>query len=195
MQQPVPGHSFDGASEPADRGTVDRVPVGAAERDHQPFVPAGEDPPELTAGPLVIGALLGFLMMSRLRRALIVKEAKPLVFPEGPACAEVLIAGEKGGTTAKTVFAGFGVGVLFKLAYQAFGLWKEKPTKVLEWFRGGSVSIEVAPELLGVGYVIGTRIALVMGAGGVLASLVIVPAIKLFGEGLDHPVYPATMLI
>jgi len=144
----------------------------------------------------VLGGLLGILMMIPLRRALIVKEAKTLVYPEGTACAEVLISGEKGGTTAKTVFAGFGMGVFFKLLYQMFGLWKEIPERVFgKWYDGGALSMEVGPELLGVGYIIGTRVAMIMGAGGILSSLVLIPAIKLFGGGLEHPVYPATMLI
>src|SRR5690242_2843830 len=108
----------------------------------------------------VLGGLLGILMMIPLRRALIVKEAKTLVYPEGTACAEVLIVGEKGGTTAKTVFAGFGVGLLFKFCYSALGLWKEIPQRIFgRWYNGGSISVEVAPELLGVGYIIGTRTA------------------------------------
>jgi putative OPT family oligopeptide transporter len=144
----------------------------------------------------LLGGLLGILMMIPLRRALIVKEAKTLIYPEGTSCAEVLISGEKGGTTAKTVFAGFGVGLAFKLAYSAFGLFKEIPERVFgKWYDGGAVAMEVAPELLGVGYVIGTRTSLIMGAGGVLSSLVLIPAIKLFGSGLDKPLAPATTLI
>ncbi|HVE81879.1 MAG TPA: oligopeptide transporter, OPT family, partial [Myxococcales bacterium] len=144
----------------------------------------------------VLGGLLGILMMIPLRRALIVKEHKNLVYPEGTACAEVLIVGEKGGTTAKTVFAGFGVGGLFKFLYSGLKLWKDVPGRELgSWYPGGALSIEVAPELLGVGYIIGTRTAMIMGAGGILSSLVLIPAIKLFGGGLDKPVYPATELI
>src|SRR5467141_2632948 len=78
----------------------------------------------------VLGGLLGILLMIPLRRALIVKEAKTLVYPEGTACAEVLISGEKGGTTAKTVFAGLGVGSLFALCYKAFGFFKDIPEKL-----------------------------------------------------------------
>ena len=144
----------------------------------------------------VLGGLLGILMMIPLRRVLIVKEAKTLIYPEGTACAEVLISGETGGTTAKTVFAGFGVGLFFKFCYSAFALWKEVPQRLFgKWYDGGALAIEVAPELLGVGYIIGTRTALVMGAGGILSSLVLIPAIKLFGGGMDHPLAPATMLI
>ena len=144
----------------------------------------------------VLGGLLGILMMIPLRRALIVREARTLTYPEGTACAEVLIAGETGGTTAKTVFAGLGVGALFAFAYKALGLFKDIPEKLLgRFYEGGSVSLEVGPELLGVGYIIGTRIALVMGAGGVLSALVLTPAIKLFGSAAASPVYPANTLI
>src|SRR5467141_3827665 len=78
----------------------------------------------------ILGGILGILAMIPLRRALIVKEAKTLVYPEGTACAEVLISGEKGGTTAKTVFAGLGVGSLFALCYKAFGFFKDIPEKL-----------------------------------------------------------------
>src|SRR5256885_1514117 len=144
----------------------------------------------------VLGGLLGILLMIPLRRALIVKEAKTLVYPEGTACAEVLISGEKGGTTAKTVFAGLGVGSLFALCYKAFGFFKDIPEKIFgKTYDGGNVSLEVGPELLGVGYIIGTRIALTMGAGGILSSLVLMPAIKLLGNSGTEPIYPATKLI
>ena len=144
----------------------------------------------------VLGGLLGILMMIPLRRALIVKEAKTLVYPEGTACAEVLISGETGGTTAKTVFAGLGVGGLFALGYKGLGLFKDIPEKIFgKWYDGGNLSLEVGPELLGVGYIIGTRIAMIMGAGGILSSLVLMPAIKLFGGGALTPIYPATTLI
>ena len=124
------------------------------------------------------------------------KEAKSLTYPEGTACAEVLISGEKGGTTAKTVFAGLGFGSLFALAYQGFGFFKDTAEKVFgKWYDGGNLSAEVNPALLGVGYVIGTRTSLIMGAGGILASLVLMPAIKLFGSTASAPIYPATLLI
>src|SRR5689334_4096067 len=144
----------------------------------------------------VLGGLLGILMMIPLRRALIVKEAKTLVYPEGTACAEVLISGETGGTTAKTVFAGLGVGGIFALGYKAFGIFKDVPERIFgKAYDGGNLSIEVGPELMGVGYIIGTRIAMIMGAGGILSSLVLMPAIKLFGRSATSPIYPATTLI
>jgi putative OPT family oligopeptide transporter len=144
----------------------------------------------------VLGGLLGVLMMIPLRRALIVKEAKTLVYPEGTACAEVLISGETGGTTAKTVFAGLGVGGVFALGYKAFGFFKDIPERIFgKWYDGGNLSLEVGPELMGVGYIIGTRIAMIMGAGGILSALVLMPAIKLFGGSATRPIYPATTLI
>ncbi|TMA77016.1 MAG: oligopeptide transporter, OPT family [Deltaproteobacteria bacterium] len=144
----------------------------------------------------ILGGLLGILMMIPLRRALIVKEAKTLVYPEGTACAEVLISGETGGTTAKTVFAGLGVGGVFALGYKAFGAFKDIPEKIFgKAYDGGNLSLEVGPELMGVGYIIGTRIAMIMGAGGILSSLVLMPAIKLFGSTATTPIYPATTLI
>ncbi len=145
----------------------------------------------------VLGGLLGILMMIPLRRGLVVKEHGKLAFPEGTACAEVLIAGEKGGTTAKTVFSGFGLGFLFKLLNGDGGLrlFKSIPERTLGFFKGGSVSMECAPELLGVGYIIGPKIASVMCAGGVLAYLVLIPAIAIFGDSLAAPMFPATKLI
>jgi putative OPT family oligopeptide transporter len=149
-----------------------------------------------TALVAVLGGILGTFLMIPIRRAHIVKEAKALTYPEGTACAEVLISGEKGGTTAKTVFAGLGFGSVFALAYQGFGFFKDTAEKVFgKWYDGGNISAEVNPALLGVGYVIGTRTSLVMGAGGILASLVLMPAIKLFGSTASAPIYPATVLI
>lgn len=145
----------------------------------------------------VLGGLLGVLMMIPLRRGLIVHEHGRLAFPEGTACAEVLIAGEKGGTNARTVFAGLGLGFLFKLLNGdgGLGLLKSTPDKSVSFYKGGSISAECSPELLGVGYIIGPRIAGIMFAGGVLAYLVLIPAIRLFGDGQSEPLSPATTFI
>ncbi len=143
----------------------------------------------------ILGGLLGVLMMIPLRRSLIVKEHGTLTYPEGVACAEVLIVGEKGGTSAKTVFTGFGLGLLYKMLNVAMKLWNDVPEKGLAWFKGAAFSTEVSPELLGVGYIIGPRIAMIMLGGGLLSSFVLIPAITLFGSGLTQPLYPATKLI
>ena len=107
----------------------------------------------------VLGGLLGVLMMIPLRYALIVKGHKELVFPEGTACAEVLIVGEKGGTSAKTVFAGFFLGLFYKIINVGSKLWTDVAERGISFFKGAAVSAEVSPELLGVGYIIGPRIA------------------------------------
>src|SRR5258705_6104040 len=127
----------------------------------------------------VLGGLLGILLMIPLRRALIVKEAKTLVYPEGTACAEVLISGEMGGTTAKTVFAGLGVGGIFALGYKAFGVFRDVPEKIFgKAYVGGYLSLDVVSELIGVGYIISTRLTMIMGDGTMLSRLVLMPAIK-----------------
>ncbi len=164
----------------------------------------------------VLGGLLGILMMIPLRRALIVAQHGLLKYPEGTACAEVLKAGASeesraaaseaakreqaalGGaaTSAKTIFAGFGIGLLYKTAMAAFRTWKDTPEKVFgSPFAAASVAAEISPELLGVGYIIGPRIAGIMCAGGVLAYLVLIPMIHYFGANLTTPLAPGTMLI
>jgi len=143
----------------------------------------------------VCGGLMGVLMMIPLRRALIVKEHGNLPYPEGTACAEVLIAGEKGGIHAKTVFQAFGLAFAYKFLMTALKLWVDVPRQVLTWFKSAEIQMEVSPELMGVGYIIGPRIAGFLFAGGCLAYLVLIPAIKLFGETMTTPLYPATKLI
>jgi putative OPT family oligopeptide transporter len=142
-----------------------------------------------------LGGLLGILMMIPLRRGLIVAEHGRLTYPEGTACAEVLIAGERGGAGARLVFGGFAVGAAYKFASAGLRLFSEVPQRALSAFRGGSVACEVAPELLGVGYIIGPRIAGITVAGGVLSYLVLAPAIAFFGGGSAEPIFPAQKLI
>ncbi len=168
----------------------------------------------------ILGGLLGILMMIPLRRALIVKEHGILKYPEGTACAAVLKAGasaddraaaspsaqaeiraaEAAGLGASpgavAIFVGFLVGLGYKAAYAALRLWKDVPEKVFGApFKGGSVSVEVSPELLGVGYIIGPRIGAIMCAGGVLSYLVFMPMIHFFGDGLGAPLSPGKKLI
>src|SRR5271169_4084388 len=125
----------------------------------------------------LLGGALGVLMMIPLRYGLIVKEHGELVYPEGTACAEVLIVGEKGGTSARTVFAGLGIGSLYKFLYSVLKLWKDVPDKAFGFFKGASIGAEVSPELMGVGFIIGPRIGSIMMAGGVLSSWVLIPMI------------------
>ena len=162
----------------------------------------------------VLGGLLGILMMIPLRRALIVQQHGYLKYPEGTACAEVLKAGadeqsraiaiaegtavgsNAAQTGAKTIFMGFGIGLLYKTLMVAFKGWKDTPEKIFGApFKAGSISAEISPELLGVGYIIGPRIASIMCAGGVLAYLVLIPMIKFFGDFAAGPVSPGTIPI
>lgn len=149
----------------------------------------------LTTLIALTGGILGVLMMVPLRRYLIVKEHGVLRYPEGKACAEIIQAGEKGGTSARKVFVGLGVGAGFK-ALQAF-LGGVKGTFAYEFhrFRGASVETDFAPELLGVGYIIGYRTSTMMVAGSLLASFILIPMIVLFGTGLSTPLAPATRLV
>jgi putative OPT family oligopeptide transporter len=165
----------------------------------------------------ILGGLLGILMMIPLRRALIVEQHAVLKYPEGTACAEVLKAGASaesraamsaaarreeaalpGGAamSARTIFAGFGIGLLYKSLMVAFKGWKDVPEKVFGApLKAGSISAEISPELLGVGYIIGPRIASIMCAGGVLAYLVLIPLIKFFGAGIPGPLAPGAIPI
>lgn len=162
----------------------------------------------------VLGGLLGILMMIPLRRALIKDQHGILKYPEGTACAQVLMAGASqesreashigdsasAGDSAthggKIISIGFGLGFLFNTLMLVFKGWKETPTKVFgRPFEGGSISNENNPALLGVGYIIGPRIAGIMFAGGALAYLVLIPLIKFFGSGLTEALAPGTVPI
>ena len=143
----------------------------------------------------IAGGLMGVLMMIPLRRALIVKEHGNLPYPEGTACAEVLIAGERGGIHAKTVFQAFGIAFGYKFLMTALKLWREYPSTVIRSYQSAEVKIEASPELIGVGYIIGPRIAGYLFAGGCLAYVVLMPAIKLFGSAMTEPMFGTTKLI
>ncbi len=141
----------------------------------------------------LVGGILGVLMMVPLRRSLIVQEHGTLPYPEGTACAEVLVAGETGGSLAGKVFAGLGVAFAYKSLMSIFGLWKEQPTAQAghnSSFPNASVSAEITPEYLGVGYIIGPRIAGVLVAGGVLSYLVLIPLITFIGDALPALLKP-----
>ena len=127
----------------------------------------------------IFGGILGTLMMIPLRRSLIVKEHGVLPYPEGTACASVLKAGEKGGEFAKTAFLGLGFAMMYALLQKVFHVIAETPAfmtrQAQKFFPSARVSGEITPEYLGVGYIIGPRIAGVLVAGGVLAWLVLIP--------------------
>src|SRR5687768_8644684 len=160
----------------------------------------------------ILGGLLGILMMIPLRRALIRDQHGLLKYPEGTACAQVLIAGASkesrdaahaGGGEAssddevlhrgKIIAAGFGIGFLYKSVMDVFSAWNPEPGSNLpdRVLKGGSIHLENNPALLGVGYIIGPYISAIMLGGGVLSYLILIPLIKFFGEGLTSPLAPA----
>ena len=160
----------------------------------------------------VLGGLLGILMMIPLRRALIKDQHGILKYPEGTACAQVLMAGaskesreaaHKAGSESSTdeevlhrgkiIAAGFGLGFLYKSVMDVFSAWNPEPGKDLpdNVLKGGSIHLENNPALLGVGYIIGPYISAIMLGGGILSYLILIPLIKYFGEGLSGPLAPA----
>jgi len=146
----------------------------------------------------LVGGTLGVLFMVPLRRALIVQEHGVLPYPEGTAAADVLIAGEKGGNLAKKVFAGLGIATGYKVLMTILGLWKETPIYSAgreSAFPRATVNCDVTPEYLGVGYIIGPKIAGVLVAGGILSQLVLVPLVAIFGDALPTVLKPGTQLI
>lgn len=164
----------------------------------------------------VLGGLLGILMMIPMRRTMIVEQHRELKYPEGTACAEVLKAAATETSRAAAgevrdadsdeardarrrafiIFGGFGLGLLYKVLSISLKLWKDTVNFVFDApLKSGSAGAEISPELLGVGYIIGPRIAMIMAGGGVLSYLLLIPMIKFFGDSLTVPVAPGTMLI
>jgi len=145
----------------------------------------------------LLGGLIGVLMMIPLRHGLIVKEHGRLTYPEGTACADVLIVGERGGTQAKTVFLGFFVGFVYASLNLIARLWSETASFAADFWgklKGGRVAFDVSPPMLGVGYIIGPQVAANMMAGGLLAFVVLVPLVHFFGDSMPTPMYPETQL-
>ena len=134
------------------------------------------------------GGILGVLFMVPLRNALIVKEHATLLYPEGTACADVLLAGEEGGANASTVFSGMGLAAIFKFVVDGLKLLPADVAAAFKSFKG-EIGMEVYPALLGVGYIVGPKIASYMFVGSLMGWMVIIPMICLFGP--DTWMYPA----
>ncbi len=152
----------------------------------------------------LFGGWLGVLFMIPLRRQLIVDEHETLIYPEGTACADVLKAGERGGSFASRVFFGLGIGGVYTLLqnenltrlFPATPNWQPNfDPNGQQILKGAAIRADVTPEYLGVGYIIGIRVAAVMLAGGVFSWLVLMPAIVFFGKHLTGPLYPGTIPI
>ncbi len=143
----------------------------------------------------VVGGLLGVLFMIPLRKYLMVREHGKLPFPEGTACAEVLIAGDTGGEQIRRVMLGVGLGAVYTFLMEGLALWPHRVSWSFRRASGATIGADLKAALLGVGFVIGPRIAGVMLAGGALGWLVLIPMIKLFGEGMQTPIFPAEVPI
>lgn len=152
----------------------------------------GEGAPSLVEISMIAlcGGTLGVLFMVPLRRALIVKEHGVLPYPEGTACAEVLLAGEEGGAKASTVFAGLGIAALYKMIADGFKLFPSEVHYEMKSYKGGGVGMDVLPALFSVGYICGPQISAYMLAGGIASWFVLMPLISLFGG--DMVMFPAT---
>jgi len=145
----------------------------------------------------LLGGILGTLMMIPLRQSLIVKEHGKLPYPEGTACAQVLIVGERGGSSARSLFGGLLFGGLWAYLGRIGHLFAEGPEWVLSkipwkgtlvpFFKGGSISFETNPVLMGTGFIIGWRTSFIMLAGGILSYLVLIPAVQFFGAEMTSP--------
>jgi putative OPT family oligopeptide transporter len=136
------------------------------------------------------GGLLGVLFMVPLRRFLIVQEHRNLPYPEGTAAAQLLIAADAGGTRAKQVFQGLGIGAVYKALLGLAKLWPGEVEIHVPVIPKAQVGIEPTPALIGVGYILGYRVAAIMVAGGLLSWLCVIPLIAHFGQGMDTPMFP-----
>ena len=144
----------------------------------------------------LLGGWLGVLFMIPLRRQLVVKEHGNLAFPEGTACADVLVAGERGGSFASRVFWGLGIGGAYTFLMKTVLAWTEQPEARPKWFPGASFRADITTEYLGVGYIIGPKVSGILFAGGVVSWLLMMPAIKFFGQlSGSTAIYPSTIPI
>jgi putative OPT family oligopeptide transporter len=143
----------------------------------------------------LIGGWLGVLFMIPLRRQLIVQEHGNLIYPEGTACADVLVAGERGGSFASSVFWGLGIGGVYTWLMNSMQMWPIQPEYQPKWLPGASFRAAITSEYLGVGYIIGPKTAGTIFAGGVFSWLVLMPSIRFFGQNVTGPLYPSTIPI
>lgn len=141
----------------------------------------------------LVGGILGVLFMVPLRQALIVEEHGVLPFPEGSACAEVLLAGEEGGSKAGIVFGGLGIAAGYKFLTDGLKIWPSEVGHDISFYKGSSAGLQVLPALAGVGYICGTKISSYMFAGGMLSWFVLMPLLALFGA--DAVIFPGTAAI
>lgn len=143
----------------------------------------------------VVGGIMGVFFITPLRRFLIVEEHGELVFPEAMAAAEVLVAGSVGGSGFKTVSTGIGVGGAYKFISGGLGFWLENTSYTFTSYQGTMIGVDALASLLGVGFIIGTKVSALMFGGGVIAWFALIPMIKFIGIGLTVPIFPGTIPI
>ena len=143
----------------------------------------------------ILGGTLGVLFMIPLRNALIVEEHGILPYPEGMACSEVLLAGEKGGASAKGVFKGLGIAAAYKFIADGLKLFPSEIGYDFKSYKGAGIGIDVLPSLVGVGFICGPKISAYMFGGGILAWFVLMPLIFVFGSQVPDAIFPATTTI
>ncbi|UCC44161.1 MAG: oligopeptide transporter, OPT family [Candidatus Zixiibacteriota bacterium] len=154
----------------------------------------GLNPPLVQmTGLAMLGGLLGILFMIPLRRYLIKEEHDNLPYPEGTACAKVLVASDKGGSGAGNVFLALGIGVAYRICYGILHLWKDKVSLDLPFIDKAQLGIRGAPALLGVGFILGPRIATIMVSGSLISWMVLIPIIAHFGDGFRAPLFPESV--
>jgi len=141
----------------------------------------------------LVGGVLGVLFMVPLRSALIVKEHGTLAYPEGQACAEVLIAGEEGGAKASTVFAGLGIAAVYKFIADGLKVFPSEVAYQIPGYKGAGIGMDVLPALAGVGYICGVKVSSYLFAGGMTAWFILMPLIALFGG--DATLFPANVTV
>ncbi|MEW5701315.1 MAG: oligopeptide transporter, OPT family [Candidatus Zixiibacteriota bacterium] len=153
----------------------------------------GADPKLLSIALLALtGGVLGTVMMIPLRRFLIVREHGSLPYPEGTACARVLVTAEGTGSQAKPLFLGMALGAVYKFCVGFLHLWKEAPRTGIIGLPKAQIGLEATPALLGVGFILGPRIAAVMVAGGAISWVILIPIINWIGMGRTTPLFPET---
>ncbi|MEE9271283.1 MAG: oligopeptide transporter, OPT family [Candidatus Krumholzibacteria bacterium] len=143
----------------------------------------------------MLGGCLGVLSMVPLRRLLIKNEHGTLPYPEGTACAEILVASEAGGSLARKLFIGLGIGAVYKFGVSFLHLWPDKFMQPLPVIKKALFGIETTPALLGVGYILGYRISAIMVSGSLISWMVLIPLIAYFGDYIQQPLFPETELL
>lgn len=143
----------------------------------------------------VVGGIMGVFFITPLRRFLIVEEHGELVFPEAMAASEVLVAGSVGGSGFKTVVTGIGIGGVYKFIAGGLRFWPETATYTFTNYQGTQIGLDALASLLGVGFIIGTKVSALMFGGGVIAWFGLIPLIKFISLGLEVPIFPGTIPI